>query len=405
MFKKLLKIIFPVLILFILIQPILADNITNNDNIKLYFFYGDGCPHCAKEEKFLQNLKTQIPQIELHNFEIYHNQDNADFLVMVGQELNLDVRGVPLLIVGDKTFIGFYNEKITGTQIRAEIENYLIHGCADVVAEIINNHQKKNGEAKKEICEQAELPDKIAIPMFGEVDIKNLSLPALTILIAAIDGFNPCAMWILLFLISLLLGMENKKRMWTLGLAFVMASGLVYFLFLSAWLNLFLFLGFVLWVRIAIGLVALASGGYHIRDYWLNRNGCKVTGSEKRKMIFEKLRQIANAKKFWLALLGIILLAFAVNLVELICSAGLPAIYTQVLALSDLAKWQYYGYLILYIFIFMLDDLLVFFIAMTTLQMKAISSRYTRYSGLIGGIILLIIGILLIFKYEWLMLG
>jgi len=166
-------------------------------------------------------------------------------------------------------------------------------------------------------------------------------------------------------------------------------------------------LGFILWVRIAIGLVALVSGGWHLRDAWRNREGnCEVVGgSDKRKKIFSKLRNLAGEKKFWIALGGIVALAFAVNLVELLCSAGLPAVYTQVLALSDLAAWQYYGYLTFYIFIFMLDDLLVFILAMTTLQMKAISSRYTKWAGWIGGIIMLIVGILLLFKPGWLMFG
>jgi len=248
------------------------------------------------------------------------------------------------------------------------------------------------------------LPETIRMPLVGEIKIKDFSLPLLTIIIGAIDGFNPCAMWVLLFLISLLLGIQDKTKMWALGTAFILASGAVYFLFLSAWLNLFLFLGFVFWMRIIIALVALGSGGYHLYDYYKNR-GCVVENSEKRRMVFDRIRRIIGEKKFWVALIGIVILAFAVNLVELVCSAGLPAVYTQVLTLSKLPVWQYYGYLLLYIFVFMLDDLLVFIIAMTTLQMKAVSSRYTRYSALIGGIIMLIVGILLIFKPGWLMFG
>jgi hypothetical protein len=106
-----------------------------------------------------------------------------------------------------------------------------------------------------------------------------------------------------------------------------------------------------------------------------------------------------------LALGGIIVLAFLVNLVELVCSAGLPAIYTQILALNNLANWQYYFYIFLYVFFFMVDDLLIFIVAMVTLKMTGLSTRYARYSHLIGGILMIIIGILLIFKPEWLMFG
>lgn len=200
--------------------------------------------------------------------------------------------------------------------------------------------------------------------------------------------------------------MKNKKRMWTLGITFIVASAFVYFLFLSAWLNFFLILGFVFWIRIAVGLVALGAGFYSLRDYHINKDAaCKVTQGEKRKKTFDKLKDIIQEKGFLLAFVGIILLAFAVNLVELVCSAGLPAIYTQILSLNALPAWQYYLYILIYIFFFMLDDLFVFAIAMITLQAVGIQTKYIRLSRLIGGILMLIIGILLLFKPGLLMFG
>ena len=194
--------------------------------------------------------------------------------------------------------------------------------------------------------------------------------------------------------------------MWILGSTFIIVSALAYFLFLAAWLNLFLFLGFIRVIRVVIGLVAIGSGGYHLKSYWQNRDGsCEVVDDEKRAKIIDRLRKITEQKFFWLAVLGIVGLAFAVNLIELVCSAGLPAIYTQILALAKLSTPGYYLYLLLYIFIFTLDDLLVFIIAMTTLQAVGISSKYTRWSNLIGGIIIFILGILLIFKPGWVMFG
>jgi hypothetical protein len=147
-------------------------------------------------------------------------------------------------------------------------------------------------------------------------------------------------------------------------------------------------------------------GGYSLKDFIFNKNsGCKVTGSEDRQKVFERLKLAVQQNSLWLALGGIIVLAFAVNLVELICSAGLPAVYTQVLALNGLSTWQYYFYILLYVFFFMLDDLFVFFVAMYTLEMTGITTKYARVSRLVGGIIMLVIGILLIFKPEWLMFG
>lgn len=200
--------------------------------------------------------------------------------------------------------------------------------------------------------------------------------------------------------------MKDRKRMWILGTAFVFTSAFVYFLFMSAWLNLFLFLGLIVWVRILIGFTALGAGFYNLRDYFINKEGgCKVTGGEKRQKTFSQIRKVTQKRKFILALAGIILLAFAVNLVELICSAGLPAVYTQILSFNQLPTWQYYLYLLLYIFFFMIDDLLVFFIAMFTLQTVGVGGKYARFSRLIGGILMVLIGVLMLLKPELLMFG
>lgn len=408
-----------------------ARDINASEKINLYFFYGDGCPHCAKEEVFFEKLEKEEENIEIFYYETWKNRENAELLKKVAKKLGVEVGGVPFLVIGDKTVVGFYSEETTGEKIRRIINDYKEEECSDVVEPIINqddenicatscdgNHECIDSCKESDECthncgcsadvtkEQGEEKYLVTVPLLGEIDARKFSLPILTVVIAAIDGFNPCAMWILLFLISLLLGMQDKKRMWILGGAFIMSSAFVYFLFLTAWLKMFMFLGFVQWVRTIIAIVAIVGGVYHLKEYFTKKDvGCEVTNNEKRKAIFDKLKEVATEKKFWLALLGIIVLAFAVNLVELVCSAGLPAMYTQVLSLSDLPAWKHYGYLLLYILVFMLDDLFVFFVAMSTLQMKAISSKYTRVSGLIGGVVMIIIGFLLYFKPGWLMFG
>lgn len=373
--------------------------------VYISFFHGEGCPHCAKEASFLEKISKEYDNLDFKIFEIYNNKENAQLLIRVGKALGKSTSGVPFTVIGDQVVYGYLNDQTTGAQIRSIIEKQTNDGSRDIVGEIMES-SNLNSEKKSEQGGVKNQDDYITLPVFGEVNIKTFSLPALTILIAAVDGFNPCAMWVLLFLISLLLGMEDKKKMWTLGVAFIATSAIVYFLFLSAWLNLFLFLGFIASVRIGVGLVAIGSGAFHLKEWWSNRSGaCKVTNVEQKKKIMDKLREIASQKYFIFALFGIIGLAFAVNLVELVCSAGLPAIYTNILSISNLSTYQYYLFLLLYIFIFMLDDLLIFIIAMTTLRATGISSKYSRWSGLIGGIVILAIGILLIFKPGWVMFG
>ena len=367
-------------------------------------------------------MKKEKGNISIHYFEAWNNRDNAKILSQIGQKLGISVAGVPMLFISDQAIIGYYSDKITGKQISDLIARYEKEACSDIVGSIIGVDTKPGEcthacDAGDSECihdcgcqaDQAQnsnnSPSIIGVPFFGEINVQKVSLPILTFLLAAADGFNPCAMWVLMFLISLLLGIENRRRMWVLGSVFILASGAVYFLFLSAWLNLFLFLGFVFWIRISIALVALASGVWHLKEAWDSREGCPVTEGEKRRQVFYRLKVLVLEKNFWIAISGIIVLAAAVNLVELVCSAGLPAVYTSVLSLADLATWQYYAYLLFYILIFMLDDLFIFIVAMTTLRMKAVSSRYTKWSGWVGGVIMIIIGLLLIFKPGWIMFG
>jgi len=370
----------------------------------IYVFFGEGCPHCAKEILFLQKWQKEDPAVDIQAFEIYQNKANAEFLQAVGKKLDTTVSGVPFTVIGDKYIAGWYDESVTGEQIKLLQEQCVQLGCPDIVSIVREGGESIPNESKKASGQL--LGDTIRVPLLGEIDWRGFSLPVFTMIIAVLDGFNPCAMWVLIFLIGLLFGMKNKVRMWTLGITFLVVSAAVYFVFMAAWLNILLFLGFIAAIRIVIGLVALGGGGYNIREWWHNKTGaCKVTGQEKRRRVFDKLKQVTQERSFLIALIGIIALAFVVNLVELVCSAGLPAVYTQVLALSELASWQYYLYLLLYIFIFLLDDIIVFSVAMVTLKVTGLSSKYSRYSNLIGGTIMVIIGILLLFKPEWLMFG
>lgn len=420
--KKIFFLFFLLFFSFLFFSSNFALAQSQNQKINLYFFEGEGCPHCAKEKIFLEKLEQKYSDLKVYQYEIWNSAENRKLLMEIGKKLNINISGVPFTVINEKYFAGWFDEKTTGSEIEEAIKCAREKGCHDLVNEILlteNNKIKEKCECenKKECkCENKKecgcekktnsVSKTVKIPIVGEIETKNFSLPILTIIFGALDGFNPCAMWVLVLLISLLLGMKNRKKMWILGSTFIITSALVYFLFMTAWLNLILFLGFVFWVRIIIGLIALAGGIYFFKEFLINKTGgCDITGIEKKQKIFEKMKSIIHQTSFWLALGGIILLAFGVNLVELLCSAGLPTVYTQILTLNDLAKWQYYFYILFYIFIFMLDDLLVFFIAMITLKTTGFTSKYTRFSHLIGAILMLIIGLLLIFKYQWLMFG
>ncbi len=393
-------------ILFFVIKPVFAQ-----EPVTVYFFYGQGCPHCASEELFLEKFEREKPEIQVKRYEIWFNAENRKLLREVASALDINTGGVPITIINSKAFYGYMSDNTTGQLILSAVEYCQAVKCEDKIAPIVKEFENLAKPIKEIPQDRASeisnnvLPEKIKIPIIGEVATKNLSLPLLTVIIGGIDGFNPCAMWILLFLISLLIGMESRFRAWLLGSAFILASALSYFIFMSAWLNVFLFLGLVFWVRIIIGGIAIFAGSHQLRKHFSQKSGCPASEHEKKLKMFDKIKNIVQTKKFALAFGGIVVLAFSVNLLELMCSAGLPAIYTQVLAISSLAKWQYYLHLLFYILIYMLDDLIIFTIAMITLKSVGVSTKYGRYSALIGGTIMILIGILLILRPGWLMFG
>ncbi|MBW6441586.1 hypothetical protein K0B04_01580 [Patescibacteria group bacterium] len=389
------------------------------EKVDIYLFWGEGCPHCVKEKDFLTRLAKEDDNIVIHDYEVYKNLAGRAKLIEASEKLNVEISGVPFLVIGDKYLVGYMSDDTTGKEIERIIEEHKRTGCFNIFndtavvgptepdgKDATDDERGVEEDGGEEECAPSEDPRKIALPKVGNIDMEKLSLPALTIVLGFLDGFNPCAMWVLLFLISLLIGMKDRKKMWILGIAFIVASAFVYFLFMVAWLNLFKFVGFIFWVRATIAGIAFVGGYASLKKFFSeDPSGCDVEGSEKKKEIFEKLGKITSNKSFFLALLGIIALAFAVNLVELICSAGLPAVYTQVLALNEMSGTNYYLYILLYILFFMLDDLFVFFVAMTTLKLTGITTKYVRYTRLIGGILMVIMGLLLLFKPEVLMFG
>jgi hypothetical protein len=241
----------------------------------------------------------------------------------------------------------------------------------------------------------------ITLPVFGDVALESLSLPALTVVLAAVDGFNPCAMWVLALLIGLLLGVEDSRRMWMLGAVFLLATGVMYFAVMAAWLNVVLWLGAVGWIRFAIGALAIGAGVYYLREYWTNPEAvCKVTGAGRKQRFSAAFRAMVDQPSLVLAALGVAVLAVAVNLVELACSAGLPAIYTQALAMHDLPTARYYLYILAYLVIFLFDDTLLFVVAMITLRAAVTTGRYARLSHLVGGVVLLALGAVMVLRPE-----
>lgn len=368
-------------------------------SVEVVIFWEPGCPFCKRARAYLARQQTSNPWLNIRAIDISASVQNQDLFLRASYAFGIARPGVPLVVIGARPFLGFDSDQTTGKTMLAAANACRTADCRRL-EQLLASAEKTRPPPRRA------LPREIRVPLFGSIGIADLSLPALTVLLAAVDGFNPCAMWVLIFLIGLLINMQDRFRMWLLGGVFLLTSGIVYFGFLAAWLNIFLLLGALLWVRLAVGGVALASGGYYLYSFATNAAAeCKVTNLAQRRRIMEALRSAVYEKRFLAALAGIVVLAAAVNLIELLCSAGIPAVFTDIVAMSDLPVWQYYMYLLLYVAVFMLDDAIIFATAMLTLKATGLTNQYLRFSHLVGGVAMVMIGLLLVFAPDWLAFG
>ena len=352
---------------------------TEENKINLYLFKGAECPHCAEEKEWLDKVKDEYKEyLNIYEFEVWHNEDNAKLYEEVKKEFKSTTNGVPFTIIGKHYLIGF--SETTATNIENKIREY---------AEI----KKSTSETK--------------IPILGKINMKTVSIPLVAVVLGFIDGFNPCAMWILLFLINMFLGQKNKRKSWILGFTFLIISALIYFLSMLG-MNIVLSVVALKWLKIAIAIFILVAGILNLKKYITTRNeeeGCTVVDNKKRKKLLTRTKKILNNKSFFLSLVGVAILAASVNLIELACSLGFPMIFTEILTINHIEGILRISYLLLYIFFYMLDDLIVFTISMVTLEATGITNKYNKLCTLVSAIIMIIMGILLLLKPEWLMLN
>ena len=393
------KVIIFILSLFLFIPTLFA----SNQELNIYLFYGDGCPHCAALERYMEPYLEEHKDIILHKYEVWHSEENLAKLKEV-QGILKSSGGVPYLIIGNSAIIGF-DEDITPERIRNSINYYKNTNYKDEVGIYLGvvedtGSEEENNEKYSE--------EEYTIPIIGKKKATDAPLLLSAIIIGLVDGFNPCAMWILIFLISMLLGMKNKKRKWILGITFLFTSALVYFLFLISWLNLAQFLNNIIYIRLGIAMASIILGVVSLLRFLKNLqtdDGCDVVDTKNRKRIILSIQKIVKEKSFFLAILGIILLAASVNVIELMCSLGLPVMFSEILTLNNVSNTSKIIYSIIYVFFFLIDDIIVFSVAMKTLEIKVISNKFGKYSHLIGGLIMLAIGVLMLFKPEWIMFG
>jgi glutaredoxin len=240
-------------------------------SVTAHVFWRTGCPHCANARAVLGELESQVEELRVEETELgVSPEDDALFLKLLAL-LEVENPAVPFVTIGNRYVIGFATGGVTRQVYRDLVDRCRTNACPDLVAELRRLSALATGHGPPaDGAPEGVAPTTVTIPLLGAIELAALSLPMLTIVLAGIDGFNPCAMWVLVLLIGMLLGVADARRMWTLGLVFLLAIGAMYFAVMATWLNMVLWVGAVIWLRIAIAALAVGAGLHYLRDYWTN---------------------------------------------------------------------------------------------------------------------------------------
>jgi len=376
----------------ILLSEKSAQSVVRSADIEV--FSRNGCPHCAKAELFLQALKKEQPTLRIVIHDVAQEPAALERLEILAKNQGSGTVRVPAFQVGGQLIVGFSDEITTGQLIRSALAQTLI-----------SQNQETSGscEAKQSLsCEAgAEVSGREShsffLDFFGRrLSLDEVGLPLFTVAMGLLDGFNPCSMWVLILMISLLAPMNNRLRMFAIAGTFVAVEGIAYFIFMAAWLNLFLLIGLSRISEIVIAVIALLAGLINLKDFWFYGRGVSLSIPDSAKPdIYARMRRILQAQNLTGALIGAVVLAILVQVVEFMCTSGFPALYTRILTLKQLDSISYYGYLLLYNLAYMLDDVIILTIGIITLSQRRLQEKEGRWLKLISGLVMVGLGIYL----------
>lgn len=379
---------------------------TDPGKVLVEMFERQDCAHCRAEKAFLDEFSARRDDIEVQYVDI----DTASGKELFDRftEAERLSKATPITVIGATVLQGFDSEETTGKRIENLVDanrGGRRIGVTGLLAGQAGEIEKTRGaicDSTTGICTMpAPEPLFVTIPFVGKtIDAAEYSLPILSGILGLIDGFNPCAMWVLVTFLIVLVQMGSRRRMWIVAGLFIIAETVMYYLILNVWFTAWDFVGLDRFVTPIVGALAVGGGLFFLYEWYTSDGTCKVVDLEGRAKISGRIKKLASEPFTWLTAIGVIALAFSVNVIEFACSIGIPQAFTKIIEMNDLDFWQTQGYMFDYIFFYMIDDFLVFGLALWGFEKLHLTQTYARWSNLIGGVLMLVLGYLLIFHPE-----
>ena len=389
-----------------------SDGNSQSKKVKIEYFGRKDCKNCANLEKFLKELSTKRDDFEYVEHKIDESKEEKAFFDETTSKLKL-VKGTPIIYIDGHIIQGFNTADTTGKEIENLINSGKTKDKILTLKEYVESGQTGNVSSNGAVCtgdtvcevpgltKGAENQVLVNIPIINKtVDLTNYSLLTMSIILGTIDGFNPCAMWVLVLFLTALIAVGNKVKMFRVAGLFILAEAVMYFFILNAWIYAWDFVGLDKWVTPLVGIVGIIGGIFFIRNYLKKGDTleCEVTDFEQRAKISKKIKDIANKPFTLLTALAIIGLALSVNVIEFACSVGIPQTYTKILQINEVPFWTRQFYTFIYIIGYMIDDIIVFGFALMSVNKLQLTTKYSKWVNLFGGILMIILGLIMLIK-------
>jgi len=357
--------------------------------IHLYFFWSEKCPHCLQALPDIIEIDKTNPWLVLHSLELVNSPDNIQTFINMSKMFGVEARSVPTFMFCGNLMSGYESMQSTGKFLKSNLQ-----ACY----EFARQNKPGNDAVFKLIADESE---SIELPFLGSISTKEFSLPVLTVFIAGMDAFNPCAFFVLLFLLSLMVHTQSRRKMLLIGGVFVFISGAMYFLFMAAWLNLFIYLGELRIITLVAGVVAVLVALINIKDYFWFKKGVSLSIPDNKKPeLFERMRNLLRLDSTITVVVSTIVLAIVANSYEMLCTAGFPMVYTRILTLNSLPAESYYLYLLFYNLIYILPLLAIVILFTIKLGSRKLTENEGMALKLVSGVMMLMLGSLLVLSPQ-----
>ena len=327
--------------------------------IEFSIFSRPDCVHCIELKKFLDAtypagspIQPKYYDINIPaNNELYHQFTDTNHLSKV----------TPIILVGNEIIEGFGGAETTGKLIQDTASILTKSSLFENKIETLGIHKWWEWCSADAPCLVPPKRLDINLPFVGVVNLREYSLPILAMLLGFVDGFNPCAMWVLVMFLTILMQTGSRKKMFQIAGIFIMAEAIMYYMILNVWYKTWDFVKLDHIITPIIGVVSFAAGAYFIYEFFTNKDGeCKVTSSEHKRKTTEKIKKMVNAPMTVAVFFATIGIAFSVNIIEFACSIGIPQAFTKLLEMSTISGFMKQMYILLYTFFYMFDDFIFF---------------------------------------------